>query len=291
MYCHDTITLVKKEKKMTIKEALEQGIKRLKQQEIEEPIRKARIVMSYLLKVPKEQLVVIENNVLEQEEKWEEAIRKLEKQVPIQYIIHHQEFMKLDFYVDENVLIPQPDTEILVEEVLKLAQDKAPKILDLCTGSGCIAISIAKNLPKSKVTGLDISKEALEVAKENAKKKEVDVEWIWSDLWELLPEEKWNIIVSNPPYIETEVLKTLSKEVQKEPVLALDGGQDGLAIYRRIIEKAHEYLEEKGWLCLEIGYQQKEKVMQLLKEKGNYEEAISKKDLAGNDRVVMARKK
>ena len=225
----------------------------------------------------------------EQIREYIQVIDKIIEGIPLQYITNSQEFYGLNFYVDENVLIPQPDTEILVEEVLKIAKD-GNKILDICTGSGCIGISIASNIENVQITMSDISKKALKVAEKNAKSNEVieKVELMQSDMFEKI-DSTFDIIVSNPPYIETKVIKNLDKQVQKEPIIALDGGEDGLVFYRKIIKEAPKYLKEKGCLCLEIGYDQKEKVVELIKKEEIYTEIKEIKDLSGNDRVIIAR--
>lgn len=209
----------------------------------------------------------------------------------MQYITNQQEFMKLNFYVDENVLVPRPDTEILVEEVIKIVKkQKKEQILDLCTGSGAIGISIAKYVASSNVVLADISKEALQVAKKNAKQNGVEkqITLIQSNLFEKI-QTTFDIIVSNPPYIRSKVIKTLQKEVQQQPQIALDGGEDGLFFYRDIIKKAKQYLNPNGYLCLEIGYDQKESVIGLLEESNQYQEIENKKDLSENDRVIIAK--
>lgn len=168
------------------------------------------------------------------------------------------------------------------------------KILDLCTGSGAIGISIANNISGCKVTLSDISKEALEVTKKNCIKNKVEdrVNIILSDLFESIDENnKFDMIVSNPPYIKTDVIKTLYKEVQNEPILALDGGEDGLKIYRRIINEAYNFLNDDGYLCLEIGYDQKQEVINLIQQVGKYTNIYSKKDLASNDRIIICNNK
>ena len=198
--------------------------------------------------------------------------------------------MGLQFYVDENVLIPQPDTEILVEETIKLLKEKQNiQILDLCTGSGCIAIAIAKYLKSAKVIAIDISKKALEIAQKNSKINEVEekIQFMQSDLWQEIKKQAFDIIVSNPPYIETENIQKLSKQVQKEPLIALDGGKDGLEFYRKIIKEAPNYLKEDGYLCLEIGYNQKKQIINEMLQTKDYKYIVSKKDLAGNDRVII----
>ncbi len=219
---------------------------------------------------------------------FQSAIQLLDNGMPIQYITNKQEFMGLSFYVDENVLIPQPDTEILVEEVLNKI-NKQDKILDLCTGSGAIGISLAKNTENVKIYMSDISEKALEIAQRNINKNKVEekCELVTSDMFENIY-SKYDIIVSNPPYIESEEIKILPKEVRNEPIIALDGGFDGLDFYRIIANEAYKYLKEDGILALEIGYNQKEKVIDLLNKTGKYKDIYCKKDLGGNDRVVIA---
>lgn len=197
--------------------------------------------------------------------------------------------MGLVFYVDENVLIPQPDTEILVESVIQIVNSlnkKDIKILDLCTGSGAIGVSLGKNLQKAKIFASDISTAAIEVAKRNSKSNNVEIEFIKSDLFESI-NDKFNMIVSNPPYIETRSIEGLSNEVKNEPFIALDGGKDGLDFYRKIISEAPNYLSENGYLAVEIGYNQREAVEKLLITHG-YKNIYSKKDLAGLDRIIVA---
>lgn len=300
---------------MDIKEALEYGIEKLKESNIQEPSLKARLVLAYLLNKNKEYLMVHYEEKLKAsiKEKYMEAITKLCENEPLQYITNKQEFMGLEFYVDENVLIPQPDTEVLVEEVINIANgilqkktvgvdglgdsQKNIQILDLCTGSGAIGISIAKNIKNCNVTLSDISKGALNIAKRNAvgaglcsaRNTDNTIKIIQSDLFENI-NNKFDIIVSNPPYIKTEIIKTLDKEVQKEPKLALDGGKDGLEIYRRIINEAYRYLNNDGYLCLEIGYDQKEEVINLLKNAKAYTQIYSKKDLSRKDRIIVSKK-
>ncbi|MBO5228489.1 MAG: peptide chain release factor N(5)-glutamine methyltransferase [Lachnospiraceae bacterium] len=216
-------------------------------------------------------------------------LAKRAEHIPLQHIIGTQEFMGIEFMVNEHVLIPRQDTEILVEEALKRLKPE-DTVLDMCTGSGCIIISLAKNMKLSKAVGVDVSKEALEVSKANAVRNEADVSFIESNLFENIVKEQYDMIVSNPPYIESEVIEGLMPEVREhEPRLALDGGEDGLIFYRRIIDEAREYLKPGGYLIFEIGYNQREAVCELFGEAG-YEDIRAVCDLAGLDRVCIARR-
>ncbi len=279
---------------MTIKEALEKGTIMLKGENLDSPKMKARILLQDALNKPRQYLIVRDSEVIPAviAKKYFENIEMVKKGTPIEHITHLKEFMKMNFYVNENVLIPRPDTEILVEEALKIAKRiNAKKILDLCTGSGAIAISIAKYLDGAEVTATDISKEALRVAKRNATNNEVEnkITFIQSDLFENIRNTKFDMIISNPPYIKKDVIKKLSKEVQNEPLIALDGGYDGLDFYRRIVNQGYEYLKFGGYLCFEIGYDQKESVIELIDAEEKYINTYSKKDLYDNDRIVITK--
>jgi len=276
---------------MKIKEILEYGKKNLIEKE--DGYRLSKMILKCLLDVTDSYILINSDKELEieVEEKFNENIELLNSGIPIQYITNHQEFMGLDFYVDSNVLIPQPDTEILVEEAINLCKEKI-KILDLCTGSGAIGISLVKNIDNAEVTMSDISNKALEIAKKNAKRNAVidKCNFVLSDMFENM-QETFDAIVSNPPYIKTEVIKTLDKEVQNEPHLALDGGKDGLYFYKIIAKNAYKYLNKNGILALEIGYDQKDEVINLLEIEGKYKDIYCKKDLAENDRVIVCRLK
>ena len=279
---------------MQIKEVMRKGMIKLKTNNIEEPNLKSRLLMQYILNKPREYLLVHDDKqlTLRQEVNYFKAIKKLLDGEPLQHITHRQEFMRLMFYVDENVLIPRPDTEILVEEVIKIAKKiSAKKILDLCTGSGAIAVSLAKYIEGSQITATDISRKALSIAKLNAVNNNVEdkITFVSSDLFQNIPEEKYDIIVSNPPYIKRNVIQKLDKEVRKEPIIALDGGDDGLKFYKKIIDNAYEYLKYKGYLCFEIGYDQKDEVTKLIENEGKYIDTYSKKDLYDNDRIVITK--
>ena len=210
---------------------------------------------------------------------------------PIAYIVANREFMGLDFYVQEGVLIPRPDTEILVEEVIELAKDKGKvNILDIGTGSGAITVSLAKYLENAKVTSVDISDIALEIGKRNAMENNVvdRIDFIKSDLFSALDKNvKFDIIVSNPPYIKREVIETLDKQVKDfEPYNALEGGIDGLDFYRAITTQAKDFLKEGGILAYEVGHDQSEDVSKLMEMDG-YTNIYTRKDLQQIDRVVI----
>lgn len=321
------------EEYMRIIDALDDKIKLLKLNKIDDSSIIARELLCFIMHVDKTHLIIheydeIEKNILQE---FSKEIENIINGKPIQYITHSQEFMGLDFYVDENVLIPQPDTEILVEEVLKIAdnlekpkvnkdncdEDDKIQILDLCTGSGAIAISLDKILNKNSeednaeklkeeycncnkkavknqkcgnaiVFASDISSNALEVAEKNNESNGTNVKFVLSDLFENIEENMFNIIVSNPPYIRTDVIKELSRQVKHEPQIALDGGEDGLDFYRNIINEAPKYLNINGYLCLEIGFDQKESVINILKNTEKYCNIKAVKDLSGNDRCIIA---
>lgn len=275
---------------MTIKQAITKGMIMLKSNNVESPKLKARLLLQYVLDKPRQYIIVYDNKEIDKQQQWQYFvnIEKLTKGVPLQHITHRQEFMKMDFFVDENVLIPRPDTEILVEEVIKIAQKyNSPRILDLCTGSGAIAISLKKFVPNADITAVDISEKALEIAQKNAKKLETKINFLRSDLFDKLDNKKFDIIVSNPPYIMKDEIKKLSEEVQKEPKIALDGGEDGLDFYRIITEQAINYLKTGSFLCFEIGYNQKSDVIKIIEDEQNYKNIYCKKDLYGNDRIII----
>ena len=275
---------------MTIKQAITKGMIMLKSNNVESPKLKARLLLQYVLDKPRQYIIVYDNKEIDKQQQWQYFvnIEKLTKGIPLQHITHRQEFMKMDFFVDENVLIPRPDTEILVEEVIKIAQKyNSPRILDLCTGSGAIAISLKKFVPNADITAVDISEKALEIAQKNAEKLEAKINFVKSDLFDKLDNKKFDIIVSNPPYIRKDEIKKLSEEVQKEPKIALDGGEDGLDFYRIITEQAINYLKTGSFLCFEIGYNQKNDVIKIIEDDQNYKNTYCKKDLYGNDRIII----
>lgn len=215
---------------------------------------------------------------------YEAALKKRAERIPVQYIVGETEFMGLTFKVNSSVLIPRPDTETLVEEALKRIKP-GMKVLDMCTGSGCIITSIVYHGKDIEGYASDISRHAINIAKENAKNNQVSVMFETGDLFDHI-KGKYDMIVSNPPYIRTDEIPKLMPEVQNfEPVQALDGKEDGLYFYRRIVSEAIEYLNEGGYLLFEIGFDQGADVASLMQQAG-YQDVRVIKDLAGNDRVV-----
>lgn len=220
-----------------------------------------------------------------------QSLKRRLKGEPIQYILGKTEFMGLELKVDSNVLIPRPETEILVETTIEyVTRQKLRKILDLGTGSGCIAVTLAKSLAHLEIDATDISDKALAVAKENEVINGVNINFIQSDLFDKLNNKEYDIIVSNPPYIVTRQIRKLQPELQYEPRLALDGGYDGLRIYRRIIRDAAGHLKNGGLLIMEIGFNQRRALEGMFKVLGSLEIIKVIKDYGNIDRVVVARK-
>lgn len=287
---------------MTYREIYEAGKGALAAAGIEEADLDARLLLEFVCDTDRNTLLVHgERTVSEEEEKrYRELLGKRGKRIPLQHLTGVQNFMGLDFSVNAHVLIPRQDTEILVEEALKNLHD-GMRILDLCTGSGCILISLLYYSNQCSGVGIDISGEALRVARENAERlldgrkvlKKIDgqvaevfpADFLKSDLTEAA-EGDFDMIVSNPPYIESKVIETLMPEVREhEPMLALDGSEDGLLFYRRIVGESRQVLKPGGMLLFEIGYNQGAAVKKLMEDAG-YLEVQVVKDYAGLDRVV-----
>ena len=234
---------------MKIREVLQDAVKKFKDSNITEPIIKARILLAHILDVSKEYLIIHSEEEIKGEdiERYNKVVTLVIKGKTLQYITNEQEFMKMKFYVDENVLIPRADTEILVEEVINNCNKNVGKqcdILDLCAGSGAIGVSIAKYIKNSNVVCTDISANALDIAKRNAKSNCIEnIKFVQSDMFKEIY-DKFDIIVSNPPYIKKDVIPTLDKEVQNEPYIALDGGEDGLDFYRIIFKHFDEIIND-----------------------------------------------
>ena len=271
---------------MTYREAVEFGTKCLTDAGVPDAALDAWYLLQMVCKIERSYYYVHgeEDITQDAQKEYEIAVQKRAEHIPLQYIIGEQEFMGLRFKVNSNVLIPRQDTETLVEQVLKIVKP-GMKVLDLCTGSGCVLISVLKNAPELTGMGSDISKTALLVAKENAKLHEVDAEWVRSDLFDNIT-ETFDVIMANPPYIPTGEILSLMPEVRDfEPENALDGGADGLDFYRKIAGQVKDYLNPGGYVYMEIGYDQGEAVSELMTKAG-YGQVVVKKDLAGLDRIV-----
>ena len=289
--------------KLTYQDVWQWGAEQLRKQNIGEDKLDARLLLEYVCGTDRNTLLVHgDREVSESEqERYQLLIEKRAQHVPLQHLTGEQEFMGLTFKVNKHVLVPRQDTEILVEEVMKNLHD-GMRILDMCTGSGCILLSLLQYSNDCQGVGVDLSAEALKVAEENyarlkAEKPEMDATFIQSNLFAAMDValqdqqsgklgEKFDIIVSNPPYIRTDVIDTLMPEVREhEPLMALDGTADGLHFYREITKKAKDYLNRGGMLYYEIGYDQAAEVTAILQAEG-FQEIEVVKDFAGLDRVV-----
>lgn len=280
----------------TVGEILRESKLFLKECKIETYALDAELLLMQVAGLTKIQLFTQDHRFLTEEElaHYQSLLEKRKKGTPTQYLLGHCEFMGLDFLVKEGVLIPRPDTEILVEVVLEIGEREGfHTLLDMGTGTGCIPISLAHH-GRFSTYGVDISPVALEIAKANGERNSIEVKWVQSNLFENVPRTlvgNLDGLVSNPPYIPTKDLAGLMTEVKDfEPRLALDGGIDGLDFYRKIIEKSKPYLKEHGWIFFEIGYNQAQDLIELFSKAG-FEKIEVRQDLAGLDRVVLARRK
>ena len=311
---------------MKIKDAIEYGYFSLTSDS--EGMLKTKMVLAYILDVSRDYLITHDDQELteSQEREFKSYIDELIEGYPVQYITHSQYFRGTKFYVDENVLIPQPDTEVLIDETIKIINkyeqknpDEKLSILDMCTGSGAIVVSLAKEKPNNTYYASDISQEALKVANMNALENKVDISFMQGDLFDAIAKKEerdeldyenymnfvkygdgmtkpvskpvpytFDIIVANPPYIESGTIPKLSSEVKHEPSIALDGGMDGLDFYRRIASESTRFLNSIGYVIVEIGYNQKDYVESIFKTL-RYQDVFTVQDLAGNDRVVVAK--
>lgn len=274
---------------MTLKEAYEYGQVQLKNAQIEDADLDAWYLLEYVTGVSRTMYFMDMNCEVSEEEEREyfRCVETRATHVPLQHITGVQEFMGLPFYVNEHVLVPRQDTEVLAETVLDVLRP-GMRVLDMCTGSGCILISLLKLCGFSDVSGVgvDISDAALKVAFQNAENLGVDATFLRSDLFSAV-EGQYDVIVSNPPYIRTSVIEELKEEVKfHDPILALDGKEDGLYFYRRIVEESPQYLTKGGKLLFEIGYDQGGDISMLMRKAG-FSDVTVKKDLAGLDRVVF----
>jgi release factor glutamine methyltransferase len=278
--------------KKTLQKAYYEAVALLNQSKIDNANQEA-VMFLEMIGISKVQLLTYPDQMLDKDayDLYMKCVQRRMKKEPLQYIIGKQSFMGLDFKVNSNVLIPRQDTETLVETVIShYKQSQVESLLDLCTGSGCIAISLGFYTAIKQIVAVDISKDALQIAEENAKINHIDhIQFVQSNLFENI-EGSFDMIVSNPPYIPTQDIEELMEDVKNyEPKLALDGLEDGLYFYRTIAKESLDYLNGNGYLFFEIGYNQGQEVKNILKEKG-YEELNILKDLAGLDRVVYGRK-
>ena len=281
---------------MRIIEALRWGEQELKDAGVENSRWDADLLLGHILDLRREQLYMERERCLnsKQQEEYREVISRRAKREPLQYILKHQEFMGLEFYVDSRVLIPRADSEILIERVLELKTSWTPRengakpqIVDICTGSGALAISIAHYWPEARVVGTDLSTDALEVARYNSRKLGVQVEWRQGDFLAPIREERWDLIISNPPYIGNQEYTELAPEIFQEPKMAFVAGDDGLDYYRDLAREARSLLKLDGKILLEIGWKQGDRVKEFFWQQGFDTQVF--KDYGGRDRVVFAR--
>ncbi|MDI6764791.1 MAG: peptide chain release factor N(5)-glutamine methyltransferase [Thermodesulfobacteriota bacterium] len=286
---------------MTILEALNWATDYLRDCGIDHPRLNAELLLARSIHLSREELYIrLHDQVMEEEIKTLEGLsRRRGSGEPLQYILGHQEFWSIDLKVDPRVLIPRPDTERLVEESLsilaKISSKKIPSVLELGTGSGAIAISLAKEVKNIFLVATDLSGDALMVAKENAKQAGVSdkIGFVKGDLLSPFHQgETFDLILSNPPYISDSEISDLSREVRDhEPLIALNGGKDGLEFYRKLISQAPYYLEKEGWFLLEVGSNQASSVSEMIETEGGFEKPERAKDLSGIERVVKAQRK
>ena len=274
----------------TIRELYRQGYEILANNEIVDAKIDAKLLLEFALNMTSSEYFLNYDKEVDRDmcENYLTLIEQRATHYPLQYITGTQEFMGIEFMVNEHVLIPRWETEMLVEETLKEC-DKFSTVLDMCTGSGCIITSIKKIAKVYRAVGVDISQDATNVGMYNALKNQVDIEFVQSDLFENV-KGKYDIIVSNPPYIKTKVIEGLMPEVRRfEPMMALDGTEDGLYFYRQIISEAPNYLKDNGWIFFEIGHDQGKDVAMLLAKNDEFKEIQVIKDYAGNCRIVKAK--
>lgn len=277
----------------TIIDLLRTGASYLKSCGVEDSRAEADILLAYVLDTTRDKLYLdIGTTVTNQENnRYADFLQRRGSREPLAYLLNKRSFMDYEFYVDERVLIPRPETELLVEKLLGIGKSRTHsemRLLDLCTGSGILAVTMANYWPESLIVAVDISAEALAVARINADRLQGKVDFRQGDLFEPVKGEKFDIIVSNPPYISQKEYEKCSPEVKKEPILALLAGPDGLDFYRRMAQEAHEYLWSKGKIIMEIGCCQALEVRTIFEEKGYKCTVYS--DLAGLDRIVLADK-
>jgi release factor glutamine methyltransferase len=291
------------ETRWTIQKLLNVASDLLKEKDIENPRLSAEVLLAYQLKKTRVDLYLEFDRPLAEFELngFRSLIKRRIKREPLQYITGHREFWSLDFLVNPSVLIPRPETEILIEETLKLRQDNLlpqaikPKILDLCTGCGVIAISIAKEITLSDIWASDVSSEAIDTARINAKRHNVDgqIKFFKGDLWEPFQSysNTFDLVISNPPYILTDMIQNLSPEISRyEPRIALDGHENGMYFIERIINESWRYLRPGGWLLMEMDNEQAEKATSLVKLSTSYDYVEKIMDYGKKYRAIKAKR-
>ncbi len=290
---HDDIT---EPVSLTRRQCFDEGVETLTEAGIDEAHSDVKLLMEYITDVTYNDMYLHPDELIPAEAvaSFREALKRRTEHIPVQYITGRQEFMGLDMSVSPDVLIPRFDTETLVEEILRLGLTGID-ILDVCTGSGCILISLLHYMHDCRGVGVDISDKALKIADSNARRHKVDAKFFEGDLFDALIRAheadnevklKYDLIVSNPPYIPTDVIPTLMEEVRDhEPIIALDGSSDGLIFYRRIVKDAPKYLVRGGRLYMEIGWDQGASVSRIMEDEG-FDDIEIYTDLGGNDRVI-----
>lgn len=275
---------------MTYQEANQKGRTILTEHQIEDASVDAWLLMEFVTGMSRTRFFVdgMSQMKSEEEERYFQLIEKRAGRIPLQHLTGVQEFMGFEFMVNEHVLVPRQDTELLVleaEKQLRSSSGENLEVLDMCTGSGCIAISLKARNPQIQCIAADISEKALEMAKKNAEKMQSEIVFVHTDMFSNIT-GTFDMIVSNPPYIPTKVIESLEEEVRLyDPFSALDGKEDGLYFYRILAKESPHFLKDGGWIYMEIGHDQSASVEALLKEAG-FEEIRTEKDLAGLDRVV-----
>lgn len=286
---------------MTVLEALNWGTHYLKNHQIQNPRLQAELLLAHSMNLKREGLYLRfpQEIAKEEEENFKRLVLRRVSGEPLQYLLGYQEFWSIRFKVDSRVLIPRPETEHLVEEAISILSknnfESSPLVLELGTGCGAIAIALARELKHLRIIATDLSKEAIEVAKENARDCGVihQIAFLVGDLFEFFSPFKrhFDLILSNPPYIRDSEIDRLAREIKDhEPLMALKGGDEGLDFYRRIISQAPRYLKKGGWLLLELGEGQAEKVSELFESTGEFKKPILLKDLSGKERVIKAQR-
>lgn len=281
---------------LTVLEGMHWGEARLLEKGIDNARFDADLLLAGVLDVSRDRLYLDRDlNLSGQEEAdYRGVILRRAEHEPLQYILKSQDFMGLSFCVDERVLIPRADSELLVEKWLELVRledgqerDQLIKVVDLCTGSGALAISMAHYYPKVEMVGTDLSHDALDVARENARRLGVSVQWRQGDFVRPIQGERWDYIITNPPYVSAEEYCQCAPEIFREPSIAFLGGQDGLDFYRKLAEETRVLLNSQGKVLMEIGWQQANSVCEIFRMRGFETQVFS--DLAGHDRVIIAR--